>query len=164
MAIGQSPGALIRYTLNYANNGNQAAANVAITETVPADTTFAGPDSTWSCNIGDPAGTTCIYTLDILVGDSSGSVDFQVRVDDPLSSKATQTINQVAIGDDGANGLDQNPNDNVDAEVTPIDSQVSIIAEKTDVQASDADNNGLVSPGDAIEYTIQIQEHGQCCG
>lgn len=45
------PGGTVAYTLNYANNGNQGATGVTLSETVPANATFNAGASTagWSC-------------------------------------------------------------------------------------------------------------------
>ena len=53
------PGGTIAYTLTYANDGNQDATGVALSDVVPANTTFDAGGSTagWSCANGSPAGT-----------------------------------------------------------------------------------------------------------
>src|SRR5207237_5982787 len=59
--ISTTPGGTVPYTLSYANTGNQGATGVAITETVPANTTFNAGASTagWNCVPNNNAGSVC---------------------------------------------------------------------------------------------------------
>lgn len=75
------PGGIITYTLTYSNVGDLPATGVVITETVPDNTTFAGPDNDWSCNIGDAAGTICTHPLVIPLNPGErGTLTFKVRI------------------------------------------------------------------------------------
>ena len=117
-----SPGAIITYTLAYTNVGDADATGVAITETIPADTTFNLGSSTlgWGCADGVPAGTLCAFSVGGLAVNASGVVTFAVIVDNPLPGNVSQITNTVSIGDDGNNGSDLTPGDNTDIEITPI--------------------------------------------
>ena len=109
-----SPGGVIAFTLTYTNIGNQAATNVLITETVPANTTFKLSSSTagWTgCADGAAAGTVCTFSVSGAVagGGGGGSVVFAVNV--PSSVPGNTVIsNTASIGDDGANGPDPSGN------------------------------------------------------
>jgi uncharacterized repeat protein (TIGR01451 family) len=115
-----APGQPIVYTLNYANVGNQAAANVVITETVPANTTFttAGSSAGWSCANGSPGGTTCTLSLGTVGAGTNGTKTFAVTVVDPIPGGTTQVTNVATIADDGANGADPTPANNSTGNVT----------------------------------------------
>ncbi|MFN2275277.1 MAG: hypothetical protein ACK2TX_10565, partial [Anaerolineales bacterium] len=117
-----SPGTLLVFTLGYANNGDQDASGVTLSDEVPANTTFqAGSSSpSWSCDDPDGAGplgpgdpgSSCTYAPGALAAGHGGSVQFALLVDDPFPIGAHRVTNTAVIADDGANGPDQNPVDN----------------------------------------------------
>jgi uncharacterized repeat protein (TIGR01451 family) len=118
------PGAPITYTLTYTNVGAIAATGVVITETVPANTSFdstASRPTTWNCADGASAGTTCTTTIGTVAGGGgTGSVRFVVVVNNALSPGTTQIVNTAVIGDDGANGADPTPSNNMGGAVTQL--------------------------------------------
>ena len=86
------PGDRIEYTIVVANDGDQDAANVAVTETVPQGTRFLDSGSTpgWSCADASPGGTACVFDQASLAGNGSTAVlTFGVRVLDPQPSLTT---------------------------------------------------------------------------
>ncbi|MCL1588448.1 MAG: PKD domain-containing protein, partial [Actinomycetia bacterium] len=116
-------GGTVVYTLSYANAGPQGATGVEIEDTVPANTTFDAAASTpgWSCADGDPAGTPCTFPIGAIPGDSAVAlIDFAVTVSGSTPG-GTDISNTATIADDGNNGPDENPSDNTDTEVTPVD-------------------------------------------
>ena len=116
-------GGTIVYTLSYVNDGPQDATRVEITDAVPANTTFDATASTagWSCSDGDPSGTPCTFPIGAIPGDSAvASINFAVTVSGSLPA-GTDISNTATIADDGTNGPDENPSDNTDTEVTPVD-------------------------------------------
>ena len=118
------PGDEVTYAIDYANVGDRDATGVVLTETVPAGSTFVGPDG-WTC-----VDTTCTFEVGDLAAGDSGSVDFTVRVDDPFPEAQTELDNVVVIDDDGENGDDPTPENNTDDDQTPVDvSDVSANAE-----------------------------------
>ena len=103
-------GDTVVFTLTYRNVGDQDATGVVITETVPANTVFKDADSTpgWTCNDGDPAGTTCTFAVGALAADGSDhTVSFAVVI---LASSGVS--NTATIADDGLNGDDPTPPNN----------------------------------------------------
>jgi uncharacterized repeat protein (TIGR01451 family) len=118
-----APGAVVPYTLNYANVSPTGATGVVITDPVPANATFNAAGSlptVWSCPDGSPAGTICTTTIGPVPGNSSGSVIFALKVNNPLPSGVNSISNSASIGDDGANGPDPTPGNNVATENTPV--------------------------------------------
>jgi uncharacterized repeat protein (TIGR01451 family) len=112
----------IQYTILFTNTGQTEASGVVLTETVPANTTFNNTESTvgWSCS-GIMVGSTCTYAIGIVAGlGGGGQVFFAVDVVHPFPIAVTEVFNTVEIGDDGASGLDQNPDDNIGSDTTPI--------------------------------------------
>ncbi len=121
--ISAQPGDVVAYTLIYQNVGDQNAAGVVITETVPANTTFDPATSTagWVCVPDNTAGSTCTFAVGALPGQGgSGSAVFAVQIDDPLPAGVTMIDNLAAIADDGTNGADPTPGDNSAGDQTPI--------------------------------------------
>jgi uncharacterized repeat protein (TIGR01451 family) len=118
------PGAPIAYTLTYTNVGTIAATGVMITETVPLNTTFNRSSSmptVWSCASGASAGMICTTSVGMVAGGGgTGSVRFVVTVNNQLPIGMTQITNTAVIGDDGTNGADPTPNNNIGSVTTPL--------------------------------------------
>jgi uncharacterized repeat protein (TIGR01451 family) len=94
-------GQVVRYELRFENVGNREATGVTLFDTVPANSTFLASGDGWSCANGDPAGTSCELSLGSLSAGSSGSVNFEVLVDDPLPPGVVEITNTATIADDG---------------------------------------------------------------
>jgi len=149
------PGNNLIYTLNYDNIGNQNATGVVITETVHDDTTFSTTGSSvgWSCSNGDIAGTTCSFDVGNFNVGATGSITFAVLVDNPLPSGVDTITNTVSIADDGTNGVDQNPANNTDDEISSTNAAPDLSITKTD--------NGInTQPGQTVTYEIDYSNTG----
>ena len=149
------PGGTIAYTLSYTNSAataSQEAANVVITETVPANTTFnAGASSTgWSCTPNNNAGSTCTLNAGTLAIGASGSKVFAVTVANPLPAGVTQTSNTARIG---SLGTDANPADNTASDTTPLNAAPDLSLTKSDGGAS-------ATPGGTVAYTLSYANNG----
>lgn len=108
-------GRVIVFTLEYSNTGNQDATGVEITEVVPEGAEFAAAESApsaWSCSDGAPAGTACTLAVGDLASGASGTAFFAVTVSNEPSSGAI--VNTVVIRDDGTNGSEPTPENNID--------------------------------------------------
>ncbi len=107
---------VIVYELDYRNVGNQPATNVVIDEVVPERTEFSAADSTpgWSCPDASPARTLCVFDLGTLNVNANGTVLFAVTVVDRPSQTVASILNVAVIRDDGANGPDPTPLNNID--------------------------------------------------
>src|SRR5690606_31424189 len=83
-------GGTIVWTLTYANTGDQDAANVLISDTVPANTVFnaaASLPTLWTCADGATPGTLCQTNVGTVAADGvSASVSFAVTVDAVLAA------------------------------------------------------------------------------
>ncbi len=148
--VSAAPGDEVTYTLVYANIGDQDATGVVLTETVPTGSTFVGPDD-WTCVDG-----TCTLVIGDLPAGEGGTVDFTVRVDDPFPVDQTELDNVVVIDDDGENGPDPTPEDNVADDQTPV-TQPEVIPNDvtrppTDVEAAVA----LPRTGTDVGRTVAI--------
>jgi uncharacterized repeat protein (TIGR01451 family) len=144
------PGDILAYTLGYANLGNQEATGVIITETVPTHTTFDSAASSpgWTC-----PDTICTYTIDALAAGESDSVQFAVNVVTPLPTGVTQIDNTATITNDGSNGVDPTPTNNIASTVTPVDASPDLSVTKSDGVAT-------VTPGETVVYQLIVTNSG----
>ena len=154
-----SPGDVIVYTLTAKNIGNKNASGVSIREVVPIGSTFdsAGSDAGWSCSTGDPAGTNCDFSIGSLDQNTTRNIAFAVRVDNPLTMDLAAISNRAEISSSSA---DQNANNNVATDSTPIRRSVSVSAAKVAALWIDADGSNLPSPGDTVRYTVTVSQFG----
>jgi uncharacterized repeat protein (TIGR01451 family) len=129
--ISVDPGGTITYTLTITNTGDQDATGVVVTDTVPADTTFDPVASSggWVCSPDTSAGSVCTHSLGSIAGGSGTSTAiFALSVDDPVLGTTTAVTNTALVGDDGSNGVDPNPGDNVGQDVTPINFRPPVLS------------------------------------
>jgi uncharacterized repeat protein (TIGR01451 family) len=158
------PGGVVVYTLSYANNGNQNATGVVLTDTVPVGTSFNAGASTpgWVCVPGTGAGSACTLAIGGLAAGASGSAIFAVTVDNPVPPGFTLVANTATVADDGSNGPDPTPGDNTGSDTTPVigPSNPSLDAMKEVEIVSDLNGNQLADPGDVLRYTVTVINDG----
>ncbi|MEL7058596.1 MAG: hypothetical protein AAGN46_01080, partial [Acidobacteriota bacterium] len=155
-----TPGATITYTLGYANVGDQDAVGVVLTETVPVATTsatnpgweVAPVGSSVPCD-GQPAGTSCVFSIGALAAGDAGTATFEVSVDAPKPAGVEEILNTVSIADDGSNGPDPTPDDNEATEPTPADAGPDLAVDKDD-------GDVVAMPGDTVVYTLDYTNVG----
>ncbi|GMQ78538.1 MAG: hypothetical protein BMS9Abin02_1055 [Anaerolineae bacterium] len=114
-------GKSLAYTLTYSNVGNQDAAGVIITDSLPAGAAFKADASKagWACTPDVNAGSSCTITVGAVPAGPSGVISFTIDIPSPSQVTLSQITNTAEIRDDGDNGLDPNPADNIAAVVTP---------------------------------------------
>ncbi|THU03978.1 isopeptide-forming domain-containing fimbrial protein [Lampropedia puyangensis] len=154
-----TPGAVAVYRIDYGNQGNRGATGVVLTETVPENTSFepSQSDSNWVCANGGGAGQVCTLALQSSIEvQKPDSVEFAVRLDNPLPLDVTDIANTVTIDDDHNNGPDLDPSNNSSTETTPvvIDTALRI----TKVQTSGV--NPVRTPNVELGYTITVENTG----
>ena len=165
------PGDNLTYIIDIVNNGNQNAAGVNFTDTPDANTTlFAGSVTTSQGLVskGNTAGHTDVeVNIGTLPGgggpDGSATVSFTVIINDPLPVAVTQLSNQgdVAGGNFTATLTDDPGTTRLnDATETYLALTPALQVTKAAILATDADNTGLPSPGDIIQYIITINNTG----
>ncbi len=111
-------GSQLTYTLTATNVGTQHATNVVITDTIPDHTTFV---SASNGGIYDDTTRTVTWpTLDHLNVGEAVTYTVTVTVGDPLAAGATAITNRAEVQDDGANGSDLDPADNVAVDVDSV--------------------------------------------
>lgn len=136
------PGGTVVYTLRYWNDGDQDAAGVVISETVPANSTFAAGASSagWTC-AGTTPGSACTFTVGTLPGQTPAAnadeVLFAVTVDNPLAAGVQQIDNTATITDNDG-GSDTSSDD------TPVTAAPDLTLAKTDGGATATAGGGIV--------------------
>lgn len=83
-----SPGATVVYTLSVANNGDQAAGPVTLSEVVPLGTTFNQASSSpgWTCAPSNASGASCTLVLPSLGAGATESRDFALILSSPFDA------------------------------------------------------------------------------
>jgi uncharacterized repeat protein (TIGR01451 family) len=150
-----APGSTTAYALGVTNVGDQAAAMVVVSDTVPVDTTFNAALSTpgWSCPDGSIAGTICTFAVGTVpVSAMSISITFAVNVS--ATPVGTDIANTATVADNGANGPDRNPLDNSATDTDMLD------APDADLSVTKTDNRTQVIAGATSTYTITVSNAG----
>ncbi|WP_257387372.1 beta strand repeat-containing protein [Tahibacter caeni] len=152
--VSVAPGGSVTYTLGYANAGNQGATGVTLTDVVPANTSFNPGASTagWVCTPNNNAGSTCTLAIGGLAGGTNGNASYAVTVGSPLSPSVTQISNQASITDDGSNGSDPTPSNNMASDTTPISG--------ADLAITKSDGVTSAPTGGTVVYTITASNAG----
>ncbi|MCX6032418.1 MAG: carboxypeptidase regulatory-like domain-containing protein [Chloroflexi bacterium] len=139
------PGDLITYTLAYRNDGLDPAANVQITDAVPANTTLVA--GTYTGTVGSGIIT---WSLDALASRATGTVSFTVQITNALPAGVSAIANTAAIT---TTTTDASPLNNTSTTSTPVTAQPDLVISKTDSQKQ-------VLAGDTIRYTITYSNTG----
>lgn len=150
-----SPGGAVTYTLAYTNSGNQGAAGVVLTATVPAEAAYNAGRSTpgWTCAPG--GGVACTWAAGLLGGGQSGApVVLVVDVLNPVSAGASALAFTARIGDDGANGLDPVSGDNQAQVTTPLTGALA------DLAVSLKGGTITITVGSLVNYNVEYANLG----
>lgn len=139
------PGALLTYTVAYANNGLFDTPNVLLTTKVPEHTTYAG--NNWSCSPNGLAGSTCTHSVGKVNKNSSGQVNFVVRVNPTVPAGITELNNRAAIGTTLVAEVE------ADTEKTPLDAA-------PDLQLTKSDEGNSATPGNTLLYRLAYKNQG----
>ncbi|HEX3526777.1 MAG TPA: hypothetical protein VH988_06900 [Thermoanaerobaculia bacterium] len=146
------PGTPLIYTLTTTNAGEQDAAGVTMTETVPVSTRFSAAASStgWSCADGAPQGTTCTLAVGTLAHGQSAARDFAVTILPVVSSSLGSIPNTACTatttpGDPTAN--------NCSTVTTPVVASPRLSLRKTL-------SSGSGAPGGPLVYAITVTNSG----
>jgi large repetitive protein len=154
-------GGTILYTISYTNVGTQVARQVSLTETLPDYTRYDEDNS--SVDWDDIGGGEFFYLIGDLPVGETGVVTFAVIVDgdpstpeiDPLPSGVDTIFNTVIIADDGSNGEDLDPDNNISTDSTPVATDP-----EADLAITKTNNVDVVNPGQVVTYTIVVTNLG----
>ena len=140
----------ITYTITLTNSGPSAAANVSLTDAVPANTTFVSESQTtgpaFLCNTPALGGTGTITCT--IASFPVGSATFSITVH--ISPGATGTITNTA--NIASSTTDPNPNGNNPTATTTVTSSADVSVVKTATSAVTAGNN--------VTYHIVVTNNG----
>lgn len=156
-----TPGDIIEYTIQIRNSGTGSAHNVFLTDSIPTNTSYI--DGSINITKGSVISTSPILRIDVGTLASSTSeiitISYQVRV-----AVEVQSIrNQGFIHSDE---IIIHPTDDPNTEELDDPTYTSLpdFSGETDItkqdQFFDNDNSGTLTPGDIIEYVIQITNSG----
>lgn len=147
------PGQNLTYTITITNNGPSDAADLVLTDTVPANTTFVsltqptGP--TFSCTTPPVGGTGAINcTLAGLLTGASATFELVVQVS-PAATDGTEIENTANIT---ASTSDPDPDNNTATASTAVNSNADLTITKT--------GPNTTSPDATIAYDITITNNG----
>jgi uncharacterized repeat protein (TIGR01451 family) len=149
------PGELLAWALQVTNVGEQGASGVTVSDTVPANTTFAAGASTagWNCVPDANPGSVCSIGIGTLEPGDLVSLAFVVRVNATLDAGVRSIDNAASVTDDGNNGADANPDNNSDGDSAPVGSSINLAISKSD-------GGVRVEPADVLVYTLTYDNLG----
>ncbi len=140
------PGEVLVFRLAVQNTGDQDAAGVLLTETVPAHTSWvpASSDPAWTCSASTP-GSTCQLTLAVPAGETIPA-RFALRLPSPLPAGFTEVSNSACV------------------QLPPASSSCDSIDVPTDgapiLTLDKVRSAGILKPGEIITYTIAVSNSG----
>jgi uncharacterized repeat protein (TIGR01451 family) len=156
-----SPDAVVTHTLSFSNTGNQPAPNVVVTDTLGAGLTRTNTAPTYVLNGGAPTpsfqqtGQVLKWTFSSLPAGSSGTISYQVHIDNTWSSAGVQhLVDSVTISSDSTiekTGAGSNPNS--DSCTTDVDFEPHLTIDKSGCRS-------VVVPGGFQTYTITYRNDG----
>ncbi len=144
-----SLGQLVTYTLYYANNGDEIATDIVITEVIPTYTVFVYSDLPFST----ANGRTYTTTIPGMPGGANGSTRFVVRVLTDTATAPPSLINRAYIQDDGTHGPDPREDNNATHDTTLLC--------WVDLQVTKSNGVIQVYAGNVVTYTIAYTNVGR---
>ncbi|MCL4860529.1 MAG: DUF11 domain-containing protein [Caldilineaceae bacterium] len=157
-----NPGDIIGYTVVITNVGNNGG-SFTFTDAVDINTTLI--PSSIAANPGVMTSSAAGFTVNqINLGAGEvGTIRFHARVNNPLPAGVTQVANQGVVSAPNAPTVvtdDPTTSAMGDATVTLVVASPLLAVTKSDALAVDRDQDGLVSPGDDLEYAITVRNTG----
>jgi uncharacterized repeat protein (TIGR01451 family) len=162
-----TPGDTLRYNVKIYNIGNVDALGAALTDILPANTTYA---VAWTATNGTVSySAPQISWTGFVTADPTGVIKTEITFDVTVNSVPLGTVvsNQGTVSYDSDNDGTNDPaadiltdGDPYMAGIQTTDFTVGGSAQATGIKtaalAVDADLNGVITPGDTLEYTIVI--------
>jgi len=143
-----TPGSTVVYAITAGNTGNADALGTTLSDSVPANTTFAAASSTagWSCSDGAVAGTACTFDLGTFAGGGSTNVNFAVTVIATVPAGTTSITNQAML-------TATNPASASASDTTPLTAAPALELIKTDGDTS-------TTPGSVVAFELGYANTG----
>lgn len=161
-----NPGDVLEYTIVIRNTGN-ASGSFTFTDLPDAHTSLVNGSVTTSqgtVTAGNlPGQTSVAVETGSIAPQSAVTIKFKVSIANPLPAGVTKVANQgVVTGSDGPAVKTDDPDTPTpgDPTETLVVASPVLSAIKTDKLLVDADQNGIASPGDVLEYRITIANNG----
>jgi uncharacterized repeat protein (TIGR01451 family) len=149
-------GDVLVYQLTVTNTGD-VPGTITLTETVPANTTYAATQTVWSgCAKGSKAGTTCTQTATLAAG-GKGTTTFTVAAVDPLPSGTTSITNTVRASTGTCAACTAS---NAAASAAELHTTVTI----SSVNGHAATSATHLSRGDKVVYAVKVTNTGNSSG
>ncbi|RYD76657.1 MAG: DUF11 domain-containing protein, partial [Verrucomicrobiaceae bacterium] len=148
-----TPGSTLSYSIAFRNQGNQGATGVILTQTLPAGTAFNANASTGGWQETTPGSGTFTLNIGVLAGGASGTATFTVTAASAAAAGQESVVSAVTIADDGGNGVEPTPADNITSQTTPL-------VAAPDLVISIDDGNTSTTPGSALSYTLTGRNQG----
>ncbi len=161
-----SPGDTLRYVVEIVNTGNAAATGVVYTDTPDPNTSLVPGSvqtSVGTVTGGNNGTPPIVVDIGTLAPGATAVISYDVVIDNPLPANVVQLSNQ---GVTGSNELPDVPTDDPDTSdpddptLVDVGGAPQLASVKVDSLAVDADNDGFPSPGDTLEYSVQITNIG----
>jgi uncharacterized repeat protein (TIGR01451 family) len=147
-----SPGDTLSYEVDYKNSGYRDVDVLRIIIPIPENTSL---ESSTKGGMYNGQEKILEYVIKNVTADSSGKIDFMLRVEDPLDNGTEISLDKIkfeySIGEENFNKLLESGTGHV-VESSPGFSSFSFSSEDV--------NGGLLSLGDEIEYSINIKNTG----
>jgi uncharacterized repeat protein (TIGR01451 family) len=152
-----TPGTQITYTINLANAGGAAATNVAVTDSVPAGTTFVS--ATGGGTLDKSTGTITWTVPTVAANQGTASVSFTVTVDS-ADTNGTVIPNVAYFTDNHTpNCATTSTTPSGDCDTNTVKETVEFPIISATKSQSPADGSP-VSRGDSITYTVSVVNSG----
>ncbi|MBI2566042.1 MAG: DUF11 domain-containing protein [Candidatus Schekmanbacteria bacterium] len=162
-----SPGDRLLYVVTVANIGNVSATGVQYRDVLDRNTALVpGTVQSTSGTVvsGNNAGDTSVgVDIAAIAAGESVRIAFEALIASPLPSGIHAVVNHgIVLGDNFPGEPTNDPDTAVDDDptVTPVTAVPLLDAGKVDRLATDADANGVASPGDTVAYTVTIANIG----
>jgi fimbrial isopeptide formation D2 family protein/uncharacterized repeat protein (TIGR01451 family) len=148
-----STGDHLTYTVTVRNVGDQEATNVVVSDFFPASvlenvTADAG-------GVVDAVAGTITWNVASLPAGDVLVLTVEADVRNPLPAGVNDFTNSVSVTDDGTNGADPTPNNNLDEDIDAVDGSVT-----PDYTLQKFDGISAATAGDHVVYTIEVRNVG----
>ncbi len=137
-----SPGQLLTYTLSYQNSGNSDAAQVVVTDAVPARTTFVS-----ASNGGTLANGVVTWSVGTVPAGATGSVTLTVRLDATFPNGLTAVSNSAVV-----RSATTGP--------TPSNTVVTTVSAAPSLSLTKSVDSATAVPGQLLTYTLGYANTG----
>ncbi len=159
-----SPGDTLRYRAEVQNPGGADLDQVTLVVPIPDHAALvAGSAASESALSVVEGAAEVTFELGLLAVDQVREAIFDVRVDDPIAVGVESLVVQGAVDSDlMPSTLTDDPAlpGGADPTVTTVTATPRLVASMVDVLVVDADGNGDPSPGDTLEYRVELASLG----